>query len=112
MYFLLRSNFIGAKSNYNNQSQATQAHTHCEIILSEFLTWNKIVSVLLLRLLRHSIFMRTSLLSSSVRGTGSLVTLVVMMAASQGRSGEPAIRNLVTTWTCMKSTANKVMAVA
>ena len=76
------------------------------------LTWKSIVSVLLLRLLRHSIFMRPSRLSSSARGTGSLDILVVMMAASQGRMGDPAIRNRVTTWTCMKSAANRVMAVA
>ena len=54
-----------------------------------------------------------------------------MIAASQGSSGDPAMRNLVTTWekisvkkiflknirtcstwTCMKSTANTVIAVA
>ena len=76
------------------------------------LTWNRIVSVLLLRLLLHSIFISTSMLSSSVRGTGSLCLLVVMMAASQGNTGDPAIRNLVTTWTCMNNRANTVMAVA
>ena len=70
------------------------------------------VSVLLLMLLRHSIFLRVSTLSSSHSGTGSFPARVVMMAASQGRMGEPAIRNLVTTWTCMKSRAKTVIAVA
>ena len=84
---MTRKNFFRFSLNERSNSPRFQA-----------LTWKSIVSVLLLRLLRHSIFMRTSLLSSSVRGTGSLDILVVMMAASQGSSGVPAIRNLVTTW--------------